>query len=436
MERDEKSTTRLFEREPVIQVGILSTPVIRFRLEGMYRDTLHGHPVVGNQEISLSDFTKERSFIPVDPSCFFELFDVVIGKGFHWERKEKQRFSGELRIIRENDTLTAVNVVGIETYLESVISSEMNAGSPLEALKAHAVISRSWLLSQVLNKGKEQSSPDFIQTEQELIRWFDREEHDRYDVCADDHCQRYQGMTKASRPDVARAVRATAGQVLTNESEICDARYSKCCGGVTESFETAWEQKHHPYLVPVRDNATDTEIPDLTTDAGARAWIGSSPDSFCNNSDKNLLSAILNGYDRETADFYRWEVRYTQRKLSVLITNRIGIDFGTVQSLIPLERGASGRIIRLEIVGDKRTMVIGKELVIRRALSPSHLYSSAFVVDTEEADGETVFILRGAGWGHGVGLCQIGAAVMASQGYEYQNILSHYYPGAALENIY
>lgn len=427
----------MFIKEPEISVGIVSSDRIRFVLQGDYIDSCSGTVVSGEQEVEYKAYFGKRLFVPVSKDSFFELRGVVIGKSFHWERKENQRFRGTLKIITEDDRLTAVNVVGIEEYLRSVISSEMSAGSPAESLKAHAIVSRSWLLSQVVNKERENSASEFIDTDTEYVRWYDREEHRHYDVCADDHCQRYQGVSRISSPEVDTAIAETRGQVLMYGDEICDARYSKCCGGVSEAFEHVWEPVRHPYLTTVRDQAADGEpVPDLSREDNARKWIETDPPAFCNTSDKELLSVVLNHYDQETPDFYRWQVEYPQAELSGLIKSRLGIDFGKVEHLIPVERGVSGRLIRLKIVGSKRTLIIGKELVIRRALSASHLYSSAFVVDTVRQAGEKRFILRGAGWGHGVGLCQIGAAVMGTKGYTYREILAHYYPNSGLEELY
>lgn len=454
----------MFDTEPEITVGILSAPILRFRLNGTYHDTETDREITGDQEIPVASFQQERTFRPLSDSCCFELKEVVIGKGFHWERKENQTFRGALKVICEGDLLTGVNIIGIEEYLRSVISSEMNAASPAESLKAHAVISRSWLLRQILNKKTPDSllsEPDPVSPKDnptadtnnlsgdrithtdtphadsdELIRWFDREEHDRFDVCADDHCQRYQGITRAYTPEADAAILATRGEVLTYNGKVCDARYAKCCGGATEQFENVWEPVPHPYLALLTDTPNENLVPDLTTESGARTWIESTPEAFCNTHDTRLLSAVLNNYDQETPDFYRWQVRYTQQELSALIKRKLGIDFGRIETLTPVERGGSGRLIGLQITGTKRTMTIGKELVIRKALSESHLYSSAFVVDTTVSDGVKTFILRGAGWGHGVGLCQIGAAVMGSKGYPYRAILSHYYPGSQTEKIY
>ncbi|MDL2230539.1 SpoIID/LytB domain-containing protein [Alistipes sp. OttesenSCG-928-L06] len=427
----------MFSKEPEISVGILAAPSLRFTLHGDFIDSHTGGLVSGEQEIGIKAYFGKRLFVPASEESFFELHRVVIGKAFHWEREETQRFRGTLKIIRDDEQLIAVNVIGIEEYLRSVISSEMSAGSPAESLKAHAVISRSWLLSQVLNKEKKAFRPGFVQTDSEYIRWYDREEHEQFDVCADDHCQRYQGITRISSPEVDAAIAETRGKVLMYRGEICDARYSKCCGGMTETFQNVWEPTDHPYLKPVRDLAVPPiYASDLTLEEKARPWIETTPPAFCNTTDKALLSTVLNNYDQETPDFYRWRVEYTQTELSELVKKRLGIDFGTIEALHPVQRGASGRLIKLKIVGTKRTLTIGKELVIRRALSESHLYSSAFVVDTTEKEGEKIFVLTGAGWGHGVGLCQIGAAVMGAQGYAHPAILHHYYPGAELKNLY
>lgn len=372
----------------------------------------------------------------------FELLDVTIGINFHWERKENQRFHGALKFIVEDEKITGINVIHVEDYLTSVISSEMSATASLELLKAHAVISRSWLLAQI-QKNKEIADINAtytasVQTEKEFIRWYDREDHMHFDVCADDHCQRYQGITRASTEMVEQAIQATRGQALTYEDKICDARFSKCCGGAFEEFQYCWEDVKHPYLVKQRDSKKATFLPDLRIHSEAEKWIRTSPDAFCNTKEKRILSQVLNNYDQETTDFYRWKVEYTQEELAKLIFQRSGIDYGQVIDLIPIERGTSARISKLKIIGTKKTLIIGKELEIRRTLSPSHLYSSAFVVDkTEVKNGiPGKFILTGAGWGHGVGLCQIGAAVMGEQGYAYDEILLHYYIGAAIEKLY
>ena len=393
---------------------------------------------------------------------FFELKDVTIGINFHWERKEVQRFQGALKIIVEGETLTAINVISIEDYLTSVISSEMSATASLELLKAHAVISRSWLINKLRvenEKWKATIQPDSAANSplstlhSQLIKWYDHEAHTHFDVCADDHCQRYQGITRASTPQAIEAVSATRGEVLMYEGKICDARFSKCCGGAMEEFQNCWENVRHPYLTGKQDyipesHASDSEkqitgpaiqLPDLTQEEEADRWIRTSPDAFCNTQDKKILSQVLNNYDQETTDFYRWKISYSQQELAELIHQRSGIDFGEIIDLIPVERGTSGRLIRLKIVGTLRTLTIGKELEIRRTLSPSHLYSSAFLVDKEkgeEGNVPTRFTLTGAGWGHGVGLCQIGAAVKGGRGYYLKDILAHYYPGSRLEKQY
>ena len=352
-------------------------------------------------------------------------------------------------MIVEDDRLTAINIIPIEDYLTSVISSEMSATASLELLKAHAVISRSWLLNKLKvanGKLKVIMHPDntanfeLSTLPSQLIKWYDHEAHKNFDVCADDHCQRYQGITRTSTPQAIEAVFATRGEVLMYEGEICDARFSKCCGGAFEEFQNCWENVKHPYLIGQRDSKTETRLPDLTKEVEADKWIRTSPAAFCNTHNKQVLSQVLNNYDQETTDFYRWRVCYSQQELSELIHKRSGIEFGKIIDLIPVERGTSGRLVRLKIVGTLRTLIIGKELEIRRTLSSSHLYSSAFVVDKEYKEDEkeipSRFILTGSGWGHGVGLCQIGAAVMGEQGYKYKEILSHYYPGSAIEQQY
>ena len=444
-------------QEPVITVGILSGKEIGFSFPKEFISS-DGIAICGIQQAVYRKGKicwqekeyDELSFTPQqDTSSFFELQDVTIGINFHWERKEVQRFKGELKIIVEDDRLTAINIIPIEDYLTSVISSEMSATASLELLKAHAVISRSWLLNKLKvanGKLKVIMHPDntanfeLSTLPSQLIKWYDHEAHKNFDVCADDHCQRYQGITRTSTPQAIEAVFATRGEVLMYEGEICDARFSKCCGGAFEEFQNCWENVKHPYLIGQRDSKTETRLPDLTKEAEADKWIRTSPAAFCNTHNKQVLSQVLNNYDQETTDFYRWRVCYSQQELSELIHKRSGIEFGKIIDLIPVERGTSGRLVRLKIVGTIRTLIIGKELEIRRTLSSSHLYSSAFVVDKEYKEDEkeipSRFILTGSGWGHGVGLCQIGAAVMGEQGYKYKEILSHYYPGSAIEQQY
>ena len=444
-------------QEPVITVGILSGKEIGFSFPKEFISS-DGIAICGIQQAVYRKGKicwqekeyDELSFTPQqDTSSFFELQDVTIGINFHWERKEVQRFKGELKIIVEDDRLTAINIIPIEDYLTSVISSEMSATASLELLKAHAVISRSWLLNKLKvanGKLKVIMHPDntanfeLSTLPSQLIKWYDHEAHKNFDVCADDHCQRYQGITRTSTPQAIEAVFATRGEVLMYEGEICDARFSKCCGGAFEEFQNCWENVKHPYLIGQRDSKTETRLPDLTKEVEADKWIRTSPAAFCNTHNKQVLSQVLNNYDQETTDFYRWRVCYSQQELSELIHKRSGIEIGKIIDLIPVERGTSGRLVRLKIVGTLRTLIIGKELEIRRTLSSSHLYSSAFVVDKEYKEDEkeipSRFILTGSGWGHGVGLCQIGAAVMGEQGYKYKEILSHYYPGSAIEQQY
>lgn len=451
--------------EPKVHVGILFEPQIEFTLLNPYR--MDGTLVSGKQVVTYNEGKilwngrcyEELLFEPQHESTdAFELLNVTIGINFHWERKEDQRFLGALKIIVENGKLTGINVIHVEDYLTSVISSEMSATASLELLKAHAVISRSWLLAQI-QKNKEIAETNteystFTQTEEELIRWYDREDHTRFDVCADDHCQRYQGITRASTDMVKQAIAATRGQVLTSDQKICDARFSKCCGGAFEEFQYCWEDLKHSYLAKQRDYQGASSItaphtadsqwsmvqtPDLTQEAEADRWIRTSPEAFCNTTDKKILSQVLNNYDQETTDFYRWKVEYTQDELAKLIQQRSGIDYGQIIDLIPIARGTSARLWKLKIVGTKKTLIIGKELEIRRTLSSSHLYSSAFVVDKEEVSSKGIpgrFILTGAGWGHGAGLCQIGAAVMGEKGYPYDTILLHYYIGANIDKLY
>ncbi len=404
--------------EPNVTVGIVSGQKIVFELNGNY--TAKGETLVGMQTVELAEGGllwrgqnyRSLRFKPQDDDASFTLHDVTIGVGFHWERQEKQTFRGMLRLVVEADKVLAINELPVEQYLESVISSEMSATSSPELLKAHAVISRSWLLCQMENRQKEgrdkgNSFFSFVKKDDELLRWYDREDHTLFDVCADDHCQRYQGITRASSPAVAEAIKATRGQVLMSGNELCDARFSKCCGGQTEEFQYCWENIKKPYLVSVSD-------------------------PFCHTSDRRILSQVLNDYDQETPDFYEWTVAYTQEELTELVNRKTKLDLGDIVDLIPLDRGTSGRIWRLQLVGTKRSFIIGKELEIRRALSETHLYSSAF--DVEKRDNR--FILHGRGWGHGVGLCQIGAAVMGEKGYDYDDILLYYYRGAEIKQIY
>ena len=363
----------------------------------------------------------------------FTLINVTIGNRFHWERKEDQTFEGDLFLqMREDGTICAVNEISLEDYLKSVISSEMNAAAPMEFLKAHAIVSRSWLLSGLGQKKKigETSVGTDKGAEGEVLRWYDREHHDLFDVCADDHCQRYQGITKIVSQQAEEAVGETHGMVMTYQDAICDARYSKACGGITEEFDTAWDNKRVPYLASI----SDASVPhhSIKTEEEASRWILSKPEAYCNTKDEGLLGKILPDSDRETKDFFRWRVEYSKEELEEILREKSGFDFGTLQEIVPVRRGPSGRISQLRIVGSRRSMIVGKELEIRRWLSRSHLYSSAFLVTFEAGQ----FILNGAGWGHGVGLCQIGAAVMAAHGFSGEEILKHYFRGVEIKKIY
>ena len=433
-------------QEPHIHVGIMADGAIAVTFNGIYRH--QGNACTGIQRFVLSDKGIEWNGKRYDSLFFtpsnerndsFTLHDVTIGIGFHWQQREPQQFRGALQLIIEGDRIRAINHVKAEEYLRSVISSEMRATSSASLLQAHAIISRSWLLAQIAKRAtlEADTTPyrSCHETDDEIIRWYDREEHDRYDVCADDHCQRYQGITRASTTAVDAAIDTTYGTVLYYNGKIADARFSKCCGGVTELFENCWEDVPHPYLTALGDNANG-DTPDLHDEAAARHYIMTQPDAFCNTRDQAVLSQVLNDYDLSTTHFYRWEVSYRQKELTELVGRRSGIDFGTILDLQPLERGTSGRIVRLRIVGNRRSVVVGKELEIRRWLSESHLYSSAFIVEKSEENDETCFTLHGAGWGHGVGLCQIGAAVMSERGYRYDEILAHYYPGTTLTQLY
>jgi len=415
-------------QEPEIQVGLLSNQEIQFSLQGIYHVVApKGNPVPspkiveGEQHVYMDNGLikwkdasfKELLFFPIDlEKNLIKIRNVMIGKQFHWQQQEDQSFQGALHLIIEEGEITAINIISTERYLTSVISSEMSATASLELLKAHAVISRSWLLAQLTAQKNDNNQQCGTETDDEIVRWYNRSAHQHYDVCADDHCQRYQGVTKVTTEAAKEAVEQTRGEILIYNGEICDTRFSKCCGGVTEKFSTCWEDKDYPYLTRVVD-------------------------PYCGMADQQILSQVMVNYDQQTTDFYRWTVSYTQQELHDLIMTKTGIDFGNIIDLEPLARGTSGRIYRLKIVGSKRTLVIGKELEIRKTLSETHLFSSAFEV-RKEGEGEVPekFILEGSGWGHGVGLCQIGAAVMGEKGFKYKDILLHYYQGAKVERMY
>ncbi|HOJ37336.1 MAG TPA: SpoIID/LytB domain-containing protein [Ignavibacteriales bacterium] len=446
--------------QPVISVGILTNNEIKFEFHGDYfvnqtkqivngrfKATIQNKVITVETENQILTSADEIIFTPTDfNSATFVLRDVIIGIGFHWEEKEKQSFQGQLKLIKQDDKLHAINIIPVENYLESVICSEMRATSSMELLKAHAIVSRSWLLAQLeKNKELKEKSVNYVttlQTDEELIKWWDREDHKLFDVCADDHCQRYQGIAKIYTEAAKNAVNDTAGIVITNKGKVCDARFSKCCGGISENFDLVWEPEFKDYLQAVVDwkHTPDEFELDLTNEDAATKWILDTPPAFCNTDDESALSQVLQEYDKNTTpDFYRWEVKYTQEEISQLINKKIDIDFGNIIDLIPVERGKSGRLIKLKIVGTKKTLTIGKELLIRKALSPTHLFSSAFVVFKKYNSDNNVpseFIIKGAGWGHGVGLCQIGAAMMAEMGYKFDEILYHYFKNIKTEKIY
>jgi len=430
-------------------------PEIIFRLNETYLLAPNGVPYDGIQKVNyregkiwLNDEPVDEEILVFEPVRYreasFELNDVTIGIQFHWERKEDQTFKGSLEIRIENEKLTAINILPLEDYLVSVISSEMSATSNMELLKAHAIIARSWLLAQteksksIAESGKSYQS--IVETPEEYIRWYDREDHLNFDVCADDHCQRYQGITRQSTPLVEQAIAETCGMLIMYDDKICDARFSKSCGGISETFENVWEPEVHPYLQSIVDNPVLAEgfEADLTNEEAADKWIRNAPEAFCNTRDKEVLAQVLNDYDQETTDFYRWKLVYQQADLAELIARKSGRNFGEILDLIPVERGLSGRLKKLKIVGSKLTLTIGKELEIRKTLSESHLYSSAFVVDKLNVENgiPQQFVLTGAGWGHGVGLCQIGAAMMGAKGYRYDQILLHYFRGANISKEY
>lgn len=437
---------------PTISVGIVASKVIDFNLLNEY--TIHGKEYSGKGQAIINKRTIElyidKQHVATQPEinvkanyinkCQFELKDVTIGVDFHWEQKENQVFQGDIKFSIIEDKIQVINILPIENYLISVISSEMSASSSLNLLKAHAVISRSWLLAQIQKQNKITEAPSNYITEKntnnEHIKWYDREDHEHFHVCADDHCQRYQGITRAQNRNVKMAVNETAGLILEYNGNICDARFSKCCGGVSELFENCWEPIPHPYLVKVVDKAEKGYEVDLTLESNAQPFINEKPDAFCNTNDEKVLSQVLNSYDQSAKDFYRWQISYTQQELSSLVKTRSGIDFGDIIDLIPIKRGTSGRLIKLKIIGTKKTLTIGKELEIRKWLSESHLYSSAITISKTEIKNKITFIINGAGWGHGVGLCQIGAAVMGEKGYNYKKILMHYYKNAEINKLY
>ena len=444
--------------EPLISVGILTNSKITFELYGDYKVSSTNKKVNGrftaevvNNEIvfkseSESISAKDELLLdPTDPSAdTFLLRNVTIGVNFHWERKEKQRFSGQIKLKKSNNEIVVINILPIENYLTSVISSEMSAKSSLQLLKAHAIISRSWLLAQI-EKSKSLQKKDSkyfsaFDSETEHVKWYDREDHELFDVCADDHCQRYQGVTKIFTQLARDAVKQTRGIVLESKGKICDARYSKSCGGISESFENVWEPKKYNYLTSIRDYKFPAEVfeVDFTNEKNSVKWIKGNPSAYCNTTDKKILSQILLDYDQETTDFFRWKIVYTQSEIAEIIKSKSGIDFGEIIDLVPIERGYSSRLIKLKIIGTKKTLIVGKELEIRKFLSKSHMYSSAIVIEKSEIrnDVPQKFQIYGAGWGHGVGLCQIGAAVMAEAGHEFDEILLHYFKNAELRKIY
>jgi stage II sporulation protein D len=444
------------KKQPVLNVGIMSEPVIEFMLDTGYH---YGETLLnpGHYNVRIMDsklilegkdvfIIKEDDIVllPVFRTNSFMLKEVTIGLQFHWEQKEDQRFTGGIRFIPEKGKVRVINTIYLEDYLKSVISSEMSATCSINLLKAHAVISRSWILAQIEKNRQLVSSSERYETNyispDRIIRWYDREDHTDFDVCADDHCQRYQGITKIISAKATEAVETTWGEILMQGEEICDARFSKCCGGISESFENVWEPKIKTYLTSVVDAEPLGNHPskDLKKDSEAEKWILSSPPAFCNTSDPKILSQVLPGFDQKTRDFFRWKVEYSREELSGLIKKRSGIDFGDIIALEPLERGFSGRIVQLRVVGTRQTVIVGKELEIRKWLSPAHLYSSGFTVHYEDLQDKIPgkIILRGAGWGHGVGLCQIGAAVMGEQGYDYREILGHYFKNTEIKSYY
>jgi stage II sporulation protein D len=447
-----------FRREPTINVGIITERQINFDLYGDFRvkgikKFFSGRfsAEIANDKIRCKrgedslEADKEIIFEPDDIDLeSFLIKDVTIGVRFHWQRKEKQRFQGSLKLLRNKDKIIVINIIPIEKYLTSVVSSEMSAKSSLQMLKCLAVVSRSWFLAQIEKsksiKMKREVYLSESRTDYEFIKWYDREEHELFDVCADDHCQRYQGITKISTQVARQAVEETFGLVLLYENKICDARFSKSCGGITESFHNVWEPVLHKYLTSVVDYKYEPENynSDFSNEKNAHKWIKGNPSAYCNTRDDKILSQVLVDYDQETKDFFRWKVIYSQNEISELISKNTGIDFGEIIDLVPVQRGDSSRLIKLKIIGSKKELIVGKELEIRRILSLTHLYSSAIVIERQDVDNKIPgkFIIYGAGWGHGVGLCQIGAAVMAEKGHSFDEILLHYFRNARLNKIY
>ena len=426
-----------------VSIGIMSSRILSIRLDGGY--SFNGVHFNGEEKLEAEGkfvrFAGETCdaviFVPDSDDSRFTLHGVTIGKKFHWERKEDEQFAGILKIINVDNQLQAINITNVEDYLLSVISSEMSCNAPLEYLKTQAVVSRSWLIrlqNQRLkdNSAKSTEARDEVEGIPRIIKYYENDAHTYFDVCADDHCQRYEGITKVNNSNAVRAIEETKGEVLSYDGEICDARFSKCCGGVTERFSACWEDHDENYLGPISDSDNSDSIPDLTTENGAELWIMSAPAAFCNVRKKEVLCSVLNDYDVETQNFYRWKVEYEKEELSSLFRSKSTIDVGEISDLLPLKRGASGRIIELLVVGDKGKVIIGKELEIRRLLSSSHVVSSAFCVKKVQ----NKFTLYGAGWGHGVGLCQIGAAAMAVRGIGYKQILAHYFKDSQITNIY
>lgn len=410
----------------------MSGPEIEFTLRGPFFDA-DGAIVAEGRHTAKADGA--ATFRPASADSIFTLHNVTIGKQFHWERNEEQSFRGTLVLTPVEGMLEAVNIVDVETYLESVISSEMSPTAGLEFLKAHAVISRSWVFAQLARDSRQRAAVAGTSTDEETVRWYDRSSHSRYQFCADDHCQRYQGVGRQTCSRAVEAVRSTRGQVLLDcDGRVCDARFSKCCGGAMEVFSTCWDDTDYHYLQARSDSRHPDQLPDLTNEVEAVKWIEGRPDAFCRDVPEDVLSQVLNSYDQETTDYYRWTECIDVGRLSEIVREKSGIDFGTITGLTPLRRGKSGRISRLLVTGTRRSMVVGKELEIRRWLSESHLKSSAFTTRFSP-DGATVE-LHGAGWGHGVGLCQIGAANMGAQGYGYLDILQHYYPGSHVGKHY
>ncbi len=344
------------------------------------------------------------SCVPRRQDSPFYLHDIPIGRGFHWERHERLSYRGELHLFASRgDGLTAMNRIPLETYIRSTVFSEMGPDLPDAFLAAQAVAARSTVLATANRHHRGEG----------------------FHLCNDDHCQCYQGVLREPQV-ISPALGETEGEILVSNGRPVDARYAKCCGGVSETYEAVWGGEGHPYFIS--RPCGEFETADLTQEQNMQEFLSQRAPAFCNDE----LHAYPERWREES--YFRWQREYNASELQTLIEAKVGIEVGTVRELRPIKRGASGRILILEIVGSKQTLRIYRELEIRRVLFLSHLPSSCFIVETE-GKGPDKFRLIGAGWGHGVGLCQLGAAAMAHKGRSKQRILEHYYPETKLFSI-